>query len=212
MENAQGRGGRFRVLTMDGGPSPLLQIRLLREVERLCPGFLERTDLFAGTSDGGFISLFLAASLTRGKSAAQALDDAVTFGNELIYALDLDWCSVARLLLGFSAAHSARGLRALLEKKDVYGDLRMTELTRGAMVVSFDAFNWRPRYFRNFEPFCHRGADDTSGATLVDAALSSSAFPLFLPIHYGFRGRHYLDGGLVANNPCLLYTSDAADE
>jgi patatin-like phospholipase/acyl hydrolase len=54
---------------MDGGPGPLLHVRLLHYLEKALskaghPSLLTTTDVFAGTSDGALISLFLAKKLT----------------------------------------------------------------------------------------------------------------------------------------------------
>jgi hypothetical protein len=212
MENPPKPLTRCRVLTMDGGPSPLLQIRLLREIERRCPGFLERTTLFAGTSDGSLMTLFLAAQLKRGKPADLIFKEAVHFANGVVHALDATCCGITRLVLGCAAMDRVAPFRSLLASEAAYGGIRMNELDRAAMVVTFDAFNWEPRYFRNFPPFCdRRTGEDARGPSLVSAALASSAFPLFLPIHYGPGKRHYVDGGLVANNPAMCALVSAAE-
>ncbi len=212
METQRQIGARCRVLTMDGGPSPLLQIRLLAEIERRHPGFLERTDMFAGTSDGSLITLFLAAQLARGKSAPRIFEEAIEFANGIVRALDATWCGLARLVLGYAAMDRGDRFRRLLSAPENLGDLYMTDLNRRAMVVTFDAFNWQPRYFRNFAPFCDRRPnEDPRGPKLVSAALASSAFPMFLPIHFGPGKRHYVDGGLVANNPAMCALVSAAE-
>ena len=212
METQRQIGARCRVLTMDGGPSPLLQIRLLAEIERRYPGFLERTDVFAGTSDGSLITLFLAAQLTRKKKAPQIFEEAIGFANGIVHALDATWCGLARLVLGYAAMDRGERFRKLLSAPENFGDLYMTDLDRRAMVVTFDAFSWEPRYFRNFSPFCERRVhEDPRGPKLVSAALASSAFPMFLPIHYGPGKRHFVDGGLVANNPAMCALVSAAE-
>lgn len=198
---------------MDGGPSPLLTIRLMREIERRCPGFLERTDMFAGTSDGALMTLFLATRLTRktaNEPVMQIFDDAVRFADGIVNALDATWGGIARLVFGFAAMDRVEKLERLLTES--YGGLYMNDLNRRAMVVCFDAFNWEPRYFRNFSPFCERRTtEDPRGPTAVSAALASSAFPLYLPLHFGPGQRHYIDGGIVANNPTMCALVSAGE-
>ncbi|WP_437840128.1 patatin-like phospholipase family protein [Sorangium sp. So ce1153] len=56
------------ILSMDGGPGPLIQLDILLELERRRsdnePSFLGQVDLFAGSSDGALMSLYLAQALT----------------------------------------------------------------------------------------------------------------------------------------------------
>ena len=56
-----GEGEAFQILSFDGGPNTLSYLRCLLEIERKKPGFVEATDLFAGTSDGALAAMFLAS-------------------------------------------------------------------------------------------------------------------------------------------------------
>jgi hypothetical protein len=51
----------YRCITFDGGPNTLTYLRCLVELEKRRPGFTNRTDLFAGTSDGAFAAAFMAS-------------------------------------------------------------------------------------------------------------------------------------------------------
>ena len=51
----------YRCIAFDGGPNTLTYLRCLLELEKRIPGFVDRTDLFAGTSDGAFAAAFLAS-------------------------------------------------------------------------------------------------------------------------------------------------------
>ncbi|MGK3964000.1 patatin-like phospholipase family protein [Sorangium sp. So ce1667] len=59
----------FNILSMDGGPGPLMQLHILLDLELRRadnePSFLGQVDLFAGSSDGALMSLYLAQALTR---------------------------------------------------------------------------------------------------------------------------------------------------
>ena len=55
------RGPFFRIISFDGGPSTLTYLRCLRALELRQPGFVDRTDLFAGTSDGAFAAAYFAS-------------------------------------------------------------------------------------------------------------------------------------------------------
>ncbi|HMY18935.1 MAG TPA: hypothetical protein PKA58_21560, partial [Polyangium sp.] len=55
----------FTILSIDGGPAAPVQVRMLRKVEERYPGFLASTDMFAGTSDGAMVGMFLASRLPK---------------------------------------------------------------------------------------------------------------------------------------------------
>ncbi|MSP59094.1 MAG: hypothetical protein EXR72_01930 [Myxococcales bacterium] len=188
----------MRVLAIDGGPSPLLLIRLLRHMEEKRPGTLAATEMFAGTSDGAFTALYLAARLAEGKmKPLEIIDGCIAFSNGLCKVLHATSGRTVRLLLGGGPLNLSRDLRSFLQQPEIYGTLTLGDLDRLATIVTFDAFHWRPHLFRNFVPEGH------SEVTLVDAALASSAFPMLLPLHSGNNDNFYLDGGVVANNPAM---------
>lgn len=199
----------LRVLTIDGGPAALLQVHLLGSLEKELPGFLAKTEMFAGTSDGAFLSLFLASRLAKGKTSAAALDEAVPFMRRIIEALHATPWGVLRLVSGLRPLDTSRKLRALLRSDEGYGDMRFGELDRKMLIVSLDADQWKAKLFRNFETLepVPREPDDTM--FLADAALASSAFPMYLPIHGRGDGGHFVDGGLVANNPAMCALANA---
>ncbi len=209
MANLRSLGPKLRVLTMDGGSSPLLQVRLLGEIERRVPGFLARTDLFAGASDGAFMTLRLAAGLARGEEPAKAIEGAVALSTRILEALHATPCGFVRLVTGLFAMDRPSKLRDVLRDPAALGELRMGDLDRAMLVVSYDAFSWEPRLYRNFPPFVGLRSPDERDPTLVSTAMSSSAFPIYLPIHFGPGGRHHLDGGLVANNPAMCALGSA---
>lgn len=64
----------IKILSLDGGPGPLLNLRIIRELELRDDrrSFLEQVDLFAGTSDGGLMSLYLADQLSRAQEARES--------------------------------------------------------------------------------------------------------------------------------------------
>ncbi len=204
----------LRVLTIDGGPAALVQVHLLRRMQEEVPGFLEQTEMFAGTSDGAFLSLFLASRLARGVSGMRALEEAKHFMRRVLEALHATPCGMLSLLSGLGPLDHAHRLRAMLSSPEGYGDMKLRDLDRRMLVVSLGADTWAPRLFRNF-PTASPAPDAGDGdLTLVDVALASSAFPLYLPIHGGRGGAigdagHFVDGGLVANNPAMCALANA---
>ncbi len=196
----------LRVMTMDGGSAGLLQVRLLREIERRLPGFLERTDMFAGVSDGAFMTLRMAAGLARGESPSRIFDGAVALSGEVLRALHMTNPGLLRLVSGARAMGLTSKLASVLGSKEVYGDMRLSDLDRAMDVLTLDTLGWRAAMLRNHPPFTAATGDDP---TLVSAALASSAFPIYLPIHFGPGNRHHIDGGLVSNNPAMCALGSA---
>ncbi|XXX82544.1 patatin-like phospholipase family protein [Sorangium sp. So ce134] len=98
----------INILSMDGGPGPLMQLHILLEVERDLAvkrrsSFLEQVDLFAGTSDGALMALYLAQELSLAiearerneepKTAVQIVEGCIRFSEEIAEA-----CSAVRSL------------------------------------------------------------------------------------------------------------------
>lgn len=194
-----------RVLAFDGGPSASLQIRILRYVEEKRPGFLGRTEVFAGTSDGAFHALYLAAKAARGPGSHRrnlaVIDDCIKFSNQILAAFHPNMCDELRLLSGLGPLIPGERLQAVLAQH--YGDQRLESLDRKAAVVSFCKTTGLPRVIANLGP-----RPDNLRWTLVEAGLASSAFPVLLPIYlHGREGLEFIDGGFSANNPTLAAVS-----
>lgn len=85
------------------------------------------------------------------------------------------------------------------------GDLLLSQLPRTYLAVSYDIDRGEPHVF---------STDDTCGFYLRDAIRASSAAPTYFPpasvIPLGkspSEARHFIDGGLVANNPSVCALS-----
>jgi hypothetical protein len=202
----------LRILSFDGASAAALQIRLLLDFERRCPGLLRSVDLFAGTSDGAFIALYLAIHRTDDDDEnLRVLARAVEFSNGMIPLFRVNCCNTLRLLTGVRAMLLEKDFRAYLTKH--YGDTRLRDLDKKVVILSFDAFNWVPRTFSNLRvPFDsnpdHLFTPPDDLIPLVDVAMASSALPLVLPLlHDGPRTA--ADGGVVANNPTMAAVSRA---
>ncbi|MEY3013719.1 MAG: hypothetical protein RIT45_2454, partial [Pseudomonadota bacterium] len=89
----------YRILSFDGGPSTVDYLRQLRVIEHNRPGFLDRVDFFAGTSDGAWSALFL-ASRPAGTSGIDALDLAIAFNRRVVGSLELGIFGLWRLATG----------------------------------------------------------------------------------------------------------------
>ncbi|MSP62865.1 MAG: hypothetical protein EXR72_21540 [Myxococcales bacterium] len=83
----------LNILAFDGGPGPLVQIRMIQQIELRHPGFLARVGLLAGTSDGAIMSLYLALLLTQAGDQVDAptiIARSITFSDAYSKALCRD--------------------------------------------------------------------------------------------------------------------------
>jgi Patatin-like phospholipase len=200
-----------RILSLDGGPGTFLSIRVLIEMERQNPGFIDTIDIFAGTSSGGMAALYLARHLVRGQIASHVavLERCRDFVDAYAQAMgvpDLGWRALLWPGRPFTAGGPYRRFVRVLEA--ALGKTRLRDLKRHVVVMTFDSKDWSPFAFRNF----WGAGDETSKrlfsrASLVDVALATSAFPPVVPIRgpAGPSGDYhgYLDGYLSANSPVM---------
>ncbi len=109
----------LKILSLDGGPGPLMELRVIERLEKHAllndgASFLEQTDLFAGTSDGGLMALFIAKELTlrarderegrTPKPTTQIIAECEAFSNRYAAALAAHTQHIAQLLLPLGAA------------------------------------------------------------------------------------------------------------
>ena len=200
----------MNILSIDGGVSASLHARVLRQIEQARPGFLQATDLFAGTSDGAFAALHLASRKgdTPGESA-RALDSCVEMLHEILAIFRVSPAAALRVVTGRSPRALAAAMRAVLERHcgdETLGDL--AERGRKVAIVSIHRKTWKRKVFKSFD----FESDAERRRTLVDVALSSAAFPVVLAEHRSdVDGEAYLDGALLANNPALVAVRAAMD-
>ena len=109
----------FVILACDGGGCRgFLSIKLIERLDAAVPDFLDRVDMFAGTSTGSVIAAMLASGATPSEVAANYEE----------------WCPAIfaqpRSLIrrAFAAKFSNKPLRGALD--EFFGDLRVTQLPR----------------------------------------------------------------------------------
>lgn len=185
----------YRILSFDGGGiRGLLSVRLLERLEEQMPRFLEKVDLFAGTSIGGIVALGLASGFpVRGMSSMFNEVGRRTFSRHG-YASRLRSSNLTGPK--FSVGPLEDELSAL------FGQKTLSDLPKSVMVTSFNVDNkgskgrprsWAPKIFHNL--------DEKTGDLDVlcsEVALCTSAAPTYFPSHDG-----YIDGGIAANNPSM---------
>jgi predicted acylesterase/phospholipase RssA len=147
----------------------------------------ERFDLISGASIGGILALGLA----KGMKAAE-LPNLLTELGPALFA-DPSWGL-------FGPKHDVAPLAAKL--KTLFGDAKLSALPRRVLVPSVNLTGGEALVFGN-------GPNDpTRSLAVCEAALATSAAPLFFKPHQADR-RLYADGGLVANSPEAIAAVEA---
>lgn len=193
----------YNILSIDGGPAGLLQIHLLRKLERAVPGFLAATDIFAGTSNGSIVGLFLASRLPADADEAvrlspAILDDAIAFSDATVQAMHPSLSNVLSFFTGLRPISLMEPLSKVLEA--AFGDMKLCDMARMVIVASMNMNTFQPRTFR----WLHGRAHDDGHMKIADVIMASSSLPLFFSLFGDEAGDHFLDGAFVANNPSML--------
>lgn len=225
--------GKFRIIACDGGGMlGLIPAMLVQDLEKDC-GITSQTDLFAGTSAGGAVSVGLAGEVPVGN----LVDMFLQHGNEIF--LPYDWFSedlsdVGRIIeriidnaLGglldshgvMAPLYTDQGLKKLVRQNLMEAghsaDVTLAEFTRKIMVTTFQLYghaenaepvgNWSGR-FHAWRPTLFSNfekSDQFSFISGVQAAASTTAAPIFFPPQSNGDLGYFADGGLFANNPSV---------
>jgi len=195
----------FRILAIDGGGIrgiiPAILLERLAQDPHLA-GWLDRTDLLAGTSTGGLISLALASGL----APAVIRELYQTKGREIFDDSWLDDVTDLGRLRG--AEYDLTNLRR--ELQHIFGRKTLARLRKRVLIPAFDLDNedpdperrsWKPKLFHNFP-----GPDSDGHELAYKVALYTSAAPLYFPSADG-----YVDGGCYAVNPSMCALAQALD-
>ncbi len=199
----------YRILSLDGGGiRGVITATILERLEKACPGFLKKFDLFAGTSTGGILALGFAYGFT----PTEARELYEKHGKEVFTDTILDDVRDLGSLIG--ADYETGPLKKLLMNQ--FGLTRLRELPKRVLISTFDMDydpekdprrkpdgipfrSWKAKFFHNYP------GDESDGEQLmVDVAVRTSAAPTFFPIYQG-----YVDGGVVATNPSVCALAQA---
>lgn len=201
----------LRILSLDGGPHPLLTILQLRDLalsleQKGLPGILASTDVIVGNSAGTVSGLYLAQAKQTQPDALESemLTEAWDFMLGAFDASSGSLDALLKLLRGQTAALSNETLYDVLSTG--YGDLTMRDIETLLCIASYDLVSpSHPQLLSNFplpeiDQSPHYG--DLPQISLVDAGMQSGAFPLFFPLY-----QSHIDAAFVSNSPAMLGVS-----
>ncbi len=226
----------YLILSCDGGGMRgLLTALIIQKLNDKVP-FLDRVNLFAGTSTGAMIAIGLA----KGMKPQDVVQWYVDRGEEIFNRtgpkhepsgrIGKFWESIkdhapeVAKHLGFELKELLRtkyrtdGLEKALQ--EAFGDATFQDLKpgRAALVttlrLSSDTKSWAPLVLHNLPMIATEDPHVEDGPTpktrLVDAAMCSTAAPLYFPPHKHPEYGYCVDGGVFANCPASVALALAA--
>ena len=191
----------INVLALSGGGyRGLFTAQVLDQLEQSTgKRITDQFDLITGTSIGGIIALALAD----GRRPSELVDIFKKNGSKIFHAPDNKLLYYIRAFFkaNFGTLYSNDGLKCIL--KELFGDKKLKELSHAfAMVPAARASTGKPKFFKT--PHNEDFYTDLD-IPVVDAALATSAAPVYFPMHFiDYDDTTYLDGGLVGNAPGLF--------
>lgn len=188
----------FHILAISGGGfRGLYAATVLEELEAsLGAPLASRFDLICGTSVGGLLALGLALEMP----ASELAEIFTKHGKDIFNSRGL-----IRRLTGFwlQASHSNEGLRGVLAKR--FSDQLIGHVKHPVIIPTVNFSTGKAQLFKTPH---HKSFETDHRMTIVDAALATSAAPVYLPIAKNERG-NFVDGGLVGNAPGLFGLHEA---
>ena len=206
----------FRILSIDGvGILCIIPAKILETIEEKTglPTF-EMFDLIAGTSTGGIIALGLTKPKTVGKQEAKfKAQDLVKLYQDNGSTIFNQPSLFRKFRMIFNQAKfSSQGRSNVLNR--YFGDTLLQDALKDVLIASYDIEKRIPGLFtksnqdsNSLTP--HKLFD---GVMMKHAAMATSAAPTYFEpyqVEVNNSGKHTLvDGGLFANNPASLATTD----
>jgi hypothetical protein len=186
---------KLRILSMDGGTHGFTWLFCLREIEENNPGFLTQADVFAGSSFGGFCSLYFGrhiGALKDGESALGLIDGCLEFMKELL-DFDPDEAAFARLVNGVESMYSHERMEKILTDPKHLGNATLADMHRRVIISTFGTKqpSWSPKVYDSAH-------EEDLGAIASEIGMESAALPLLLPIRNGLA-----NGSLGGTNGSL---------
>ena len=221
------------ILTCDGGGLRGLITALLIQALDKQYSILKKANVYAGTSTGGIIALGLASGL----DISTIVKIYATQGPVIFDPLDTQWgCILPCARESLNAAEAVMGsatsvfrpseftqakynnigahtLESVLQQYLPAPAATLESLAKLALVTTFQLCNtspsspygsqWTPLHLDNLS------GSTTAQTTVLQAALCTSAAPLFFPPYQHPTLGYCVDGGLFANNPSVAAVARA---
>ncbi|AJD53584.1 Patatin-like phospholipase/acyl hydrolase [Thalassospira xiamenensis M-5 = DSM 17429] len=183
----------YHVLALSGGGFRGLYTATALEILEKSAGepLARKFDLICGTSAGGLLALGLANEHSASELKKLFVDNGTSiFQNR----------SLPRKIFGFwwCAKHSQSGLKSSLEK--IFKNTQIGDLKHPVLISTI---NYSTGLFKTFKTPHHQDFSRDWELPIIDAALATSAAPVYFPLFRNERGV-FADGGLAANAPGLL--------
>ncbi|MCD9640962.1 Patatin-like protein 2, partial [Datura stramonium] len=176
-------------------------------------------DIIAGTSTGGLVTAMLTAP-NKDKRPLFAAKDIKPFylehGPKIFpqkrMILFGSIMKTLKSLIG--PKYNGKYLHQVIEEK--LGETHLSETLTNVVIPTFDIKNLQPTIFSTFQA----REKPLMDARLSDICISTSAAPTYLPAHYfqtqdedgNFHDFNLIDGGVAANNPALVATSQVTKQ
>lgn len=198
---------KYRILSLDGGGiRGLIPAIVMQRLEQQVPGWLEKVDMFAGTSTGGIMALALA----KGLKPEEIRNLYYNRGPYIFY--EPFWNKLTSLFNLLGAKHPNDHLREEITK--VLRDTQLKDLEKKVLISTFNLNDkkrrtWKAKFFHNFErvnPENNQLYDPDGYFRAADVAMYTSAAPTFLP-----GVDTFVDGGVAANNPSMAALAQTQD-
>ncbi|MEH1788432.1 patatin-like phospholipase family protein [Nostoc sp.] len=220
---------KYKILAIDGGGiRGIIPALVLAEIEkRTQKQIFSLFDLISGTSSGGILALGLTkprlnldstdSSPTAQYSAEDLVQIYLEYGAEIFY--EPFWEQILGQLedIFIQPKYSSEGREEII--RQYFGDTPLENNLKEVFVTSYDIEQRIPIFFTNKiekqETESKKFRKLSSGFTLTDAALATSATPTYFAPYrvassHNSNGFYTLvDGGVIANNPANLAILEA---
>ncbi|KAK4722802.1 hypothetical protein R3W88_013035 [Solanum pinnatisectum] len=220
-------GDFITILSIDGGgirgiiPATILSFleSQLQELDGKDARLADYFDVIAGTSTGGLVTAMLTAPDENHRPLYAAKDITPFYLEHCPKIFPQKKCglfspigNIVQTLIG--PKYDGKYLHEVVKEK--LKDTRLSNTITNVVIPTFDIKKLQPTIFSTYET--KRAA--CYDAKLSDICISTSAAPTYLPAHYfkfedgkgNVREHHLIDGGVTANNPGLIATSEVSKE
>ncbi|XP_060194120.1 patatin-like protein 2 [Lycium barbarum] len=220
-------GDLITVLSIDGGgirgiiPATILSFleSYLQELDGKDASLADYFDVIAGTSTGGLVAAMLTAPDENNRPLYAAKDITPFYFEHCPRIFPQKKCglfapigNIVQTLIG--PKYDGKYLHDFIRKK--LKDTRLSNTITNVVIPTFDIKKLHPTIFSTYETKRSACYD----AKMSDVCISTSAAPTYFPAHSfkvedskgNVREHHLIDGGVAANNPCLVAISEVSKE